>query len=354
MRFLLAFDSYKGCLTSQQAAQAAAGPLQAAGHSVHTIVLSDGGEGWCEAWHALSGGTWHTVPVHDPLMRRIEARYLLTPHGTAYLESAAACGLHLLAPAERNPMKATSYGLGELIAHAVLGGARRLVVGLGGTATCDCGIGMLHALIHLFARGKQFADARATVLGRCRFIAATDVTAPLCGEHGATYTFAPQKGATPSMLPLLEERAARFSRLSAAHMGCNRACDAGAGAAGGLGYALMQYLDAEVESGADLLLRAARFSEQVSAADVVLTGEGRSDAQTLQGKLPQRVMQQAAACGVPVWLFSGQVAQAETLRRAGFAGVCPVTPPSLPLSEALQPATATRLLADAVRRTFLA
>ena len=153
MRFLLAFDSYKGCLTSQQAAQAAAGPLQAAGHSVHTLVLSDGGEGWCEAWHALSGGTWHTVPVHDPLMRRIEARYLVTPHGTAYLESAAACGLHLLAPAERNPMKATSYGLGELIAHAVLGGARRLVVGLGGTATCDCGIGMLHALIHLFARG---------------------------------------------------------------------------------------------------------------------------------------------------------------------------------------------------------
>ena len=239
MRFLLAFDSYKGCLTSQQAAQAAAGPLLAAGHSVHTLVLSDGGEGWCEAWHALSGGTWHTVSVHDPLMRRIEARYLVTPHGTAYLESAAACGLHLLAPAERTPMKATSYGLGELIAHAVLGGARRLVVGLGGTATCDCGIGMLHALIHLFARGKQFADARATVLGHCRFIAATDVTAPLCGEHGATYTFAPQKGATPSMLPLLEERAARFSRLSAAHMGCNRACDAGAGAAGGLGYALI-------------------------------------------------------------------------------------------------------------------
>ena len=116
----------------------------------------------------------------------------------------------------------------------------------------------------------------------------------------------------------------------------------------------MQYLDAEVESGADLLLRAARFSEQVSAADMVLTGEGRTDAQTLQGKLPQRVMQQAAACGVPVWLFSGQVAQVETLRRAGFAGVCSITPPSLPLSEALQPATATRLLADAVRRTFLA
>lgn len=345
MKIVLAIDSFKGCLTSVEANQAAAEGIRAArpDAEVVQVAVSDGGEGFLEAFHAAIGGEMVIIGVRDPLMRRISARYLLKGD-TAVIEMAQACGLTLLSADERNPLLATSYGVGQLVADAVRRGARHIIVGLGGSATSDAGIGMIRALIDAFAPHGTWDDVQA--LRPVRFTIASDVQNPLCGANGAAHVFAPQKGATPEMVSRLDARARRFAEVSARHFGYDRSQQPGAGAAGGLGYAFLQYLDADCQPGIRLLLDALHFRELISDATLIVTGEGSADRQTLMGKLPIGILQQSH--GIPVALIAGRISDCDRLLRAGFAKVKCINPAGLPQEVAMQSSIACRNIAETV------
>lgn len=345
MKIILAIDSFKGCLTSAEANQAAAEGIRATcpDAEVVQVAVSDGGEGFLEAFHAAIGGEMVIIGVRDPLMRRISARYLLKGD-TAVIEMAQACGLTLLSADERNPLLATSYGVGLLVADAVRRGARHIIVGLGGSATSDAGIGMIRALIDAFAPHGTWDDVQA--LRPVRFTIASDVQNPLCGANGAAHVFAPQKGATPEMVSRLDARARRFAEVSARHFGYDRSQQPGAGAAGGLGYAFLQYLDADCQPGIRLLLDALHFRELISDATLIVTGEGSADRQTLMGKLPMGILQQSH--GIPVALIAGRISDCDRLLRAGFAKVKCINPAGLPQEVAMQSSIACRNIAETV------
>ena len=358
-KIIVAIDSFKGCLTSAEANQAAAAGI-VSGDPIQ-IPVSDGGEGWLEAFQAAMGGSIVEVNVKDPLMRPIVAQYLMLGN-TAVIEIAKASGLTLLSPEERNPMVATSYGTGQLVVDAVRKGCKHIIVGLGGSATSDCGIGMLRAIIDsltsgracsrsaiesssdcsrsiaAFSKGGNWDDVRE--LDDVRFTIATDVTNPLCGENGAAHVFAPQKGASHDDVLALDARAKRFAEASAKHLGRDCQNTPGAGAAGGLGYAFLQYMNADCRSGIDLLLDTIHFDDLLQDADLVITGEGSADRQTLMGKLPFGILQRAQKHHVPVILIAGRIADEQLLLDAGFSRVVCINPPDLPLEIALQPATA--------------
>lgn len=338
-RVILSLDSFKGCLTSQEANQAAADGILARmpDTEVVQIPVSDGGEGFLEAFHSAIGGELVEVNVKDPLMRNITARYLLKGD-TAVIEMAQASGLTLLSPEERNPMRATSYGTGQLVADAVRRGAKHVIVGLGGSATSDCGIGMLKAIIDTFSKGNTWDDI--SQLHDVRFTIATDVTNPLCGEHGAAHVFGPQKGATAKMVAELDARARRFAEKSALHFGYDRQDMPGAGAAGGLGYAFLQYLNAECLRGIDLLLDTIDFDTLLGDTSLVITGEGSADRQTLMGKLPFGILLRTKQKGIPTILIAGRISDKEQLQRAGFSRVECINPPTISLEEAMKPETA--------------
>ena len=327
-KIIVAIDSFKGCVTSAEANQAASeGVLQGMPEAeVVKVPVSDGGEGWLEAFHTAMGGEIVEVNVKDPLMRPIVAQYLLMGD-TAVIEIAKASGLTLLKPEERNPMVATSYGTGQLVVDAIRKGCKHIIVGLGGSATSDSGIGMLEAI-----ENADYKDVRFTI--------ATDVTNPLCGENGAAYVFGPQKGATPEMVEALDARAKRFAEDSAKRMGRDCQNMPGAGAAGGLGYAFLQYMNAECRSGIDLLLDTIHFDDMLQDADLVITGEGSADRQTLMGKLPFGILQRARKHDVPVMLIAGRIVDEQLLTDAGFSRVACINPHGLPLEIAMQPETA--------------
>lgn len=336
MKTILAIDSFKGCLTSAEAEAEVADALRNKGMETVSLEMSDGGEGMLRAFTHAMGGELRPVCIHNQMMRRQDAEYGLAPDGTAVIEVAEACGLNLVREEERNPLRATTYGVGELLSRAVKQGCRNFIVGLGGTGTSDAGIGMIKALVDIFASGKNFDEALKTELGECRFTLASDVKNPLLGDEGAARVFAPQKGATPEMTEMLERRARLFSDKSALHFGFDKAMEPGAGAAGGLGYAFMQYLGAEMRSGADLLLDLCRFDDVARGADLVITGEGRADRQTLMGKLPQRVLERGKRLGVPVGLVAGRIEDKDELLSAGFRFVHAITPADMPLEEAMR------------------
>ena len=362
-KIIVAIDSFKGCLTSAEANQAASEGVFAKmpEAEVVQIPVSDGGEGFLQAFYSAMRGELVEVNVKDPLMRPIVAQYLMQGD-TAVIEIAKASGLTLLSPEERNPMVATSYGTGQLVVDAVRKGCKRIIVGLGGSATSDCGIGMLRAIIDSFAKGGSWDDVRE--LDDVRFTIATDVTNPLCGENGAAHVFAPQKfaikreqseldsiaereqtrpqvkGAIHEQVLALDARAKRFAEASAKHLGRDCQNMPGAGAAGGLGYAFLQYMNAECRSGIDLLLDAIHFDDLLQDANLVITGEGSADRQTLMGKLPFGILQRAQRHDVPVMLIAGRIADEQQLLAAGFSRVTCINPPGLPLEIAMQPATA--------------
>ena len=337
MKTVIAIDSFKGCLSSVEANRAAAEGVRSAcpDAEIVEVPVSDGGEGFLEAFYAAIGGRFVTVPVMDPLMRRISARYLLNGQ-TAVLEVAEAIGLTLLSPEERNPMTASSYGVGQLVAHAVKNGARHIIVGLGGSATMDAGRGMLQALTGF----ESLRDIRFTI--------AADVDNPLCGEQGAARVFGPQKGATPQMVRLLDDEARQFAADSAKRFGYDRSGMKGAGAAGGLGYAFLQYLDAEFVPGAELLLETIGFDALVADASLVITGEGSADRQTLMGKLPMGILQHSGR--VPVCLIAGRVDDRPELLRAGFSHVECINPPGLALEDAMKKEVAQQHIRSTVRQ----
>ena len=333
MKVVIAIDSFKGCLSSKEANEAAAEGIRRAypDAEIIKVPVSDGGEGYMEAFHAAIGGKLEEVMVRDPLMRPVTAKYLLQGE-TAVIEIAQASGLTLLTKEERNPMVATSYGTGQLVADAVRKGARHIIIGLGGSATSDAGIGMLKALISAFTKHGQWDDI--TAFKDVTFTIASDVKNPLYGEKGAAHVFAPQKGATPEMVLRLDERARKFAELSAKHFGFDRSQMPGAGAAGGLGYAFLQYLDAKSMSGIQLLLDTIRFKELVKDADLIITGEGSADRQTLMGKLPMGILEQAGS--VPVYLIAGRISDREELLNAGFVRVECINPPGISLEDAMR------------------
>ena len=330
-KIIVAIDSFKGCLTSVEANQAASEGIidKMPDAQVVQVPVSDGGEGWLEAFKAAIGGEIIEVNVKDPLMRPIVAQYLVQGD-TAVIEIAKASGLTLLKLEERNPMVATSYGTGQLVVDAVRRGCKRIIVGLGGSATSDCGIGMLEAI----------ENSKLKIKNDVHFTIATDVTNPLCGENGAAHVFAPQKGASHDDVLALDARAKRFAEASAKHLGRDCHNMPGSGAAGGLGYAFLQYMHAECRSGIDLLLNTIHFDDLLQDADLVITGEGSADRQTLMGKLPFGILQRAQKNGVPVMLIAGRIADEQILLDAGFARVACINPPGLPLEIAMQPATA--------------
>ena len=377
-KIIVAIDSFKGCLTSIEANRAAVEGILARMPEVEvlSIPVSDGGEGWLEAFRSpipnpspvgrgtsptptipsREGSPTPTLPsregvlveedVRDPLMRHISAPYLVMGD-TAVIEIAKASGLTLLNEEERNPMIATSYGTGQLVADAVRRGCRHIIVGLGGSATSDCGIGMLRAIIDNFAKHGSWDDVHE--LDAVHFTIATDVTNPLCGENGAAYVFAPQKGATQEKIQLLDARAKRFAEVSARHFGYDCQNEPGAGAAGGLGYAFLQYMNAERQSGIDLLLDTIGFDRLLDDASLVVTGEGASDRQTLMGKVPYGILQRAKAHQVPVALIAGRIEDRQELLHAGFSQVLCINPPNLPAEEAMKPETAKRNIFDTMQ-----
>ena len=352
-KIIVAIDSFKGCLTSAEANQAAAGGIRERilDADVTQIPVSDGGEGWLEAFHSATGGKLVDVNVRDPLMRPILAQYLIHDD-TAVIEMAKASGLTLLYPKERNLMVATSYGTGQLVADAVRKGCKQIIVGLGGSATSDCGIGMLQAIIDNFASQGSWDDVH--VLEDVRFTIATDVKNPLCGENGAAHVFAPQKGASPEMVIELDERARQFAEKSALIFGYDRQEMPGTGAAGGLGYAFLQYLNADCRSGIDLLLDTICFEEHLKDASLIITGEGSADKQTLMGKVPFGILQKAKHFHVPVILIAGQIKDKLLLLDAGFSQVECINSLSLQIEKAMKPEIAKRNIALLMNRIVTA
>ena len=337
MKYIIAIDSFKGCLTSEEAAEAVYQNI--ASHypkaEIITIPVSDGGEGMLNAFCKALKAKRETINVRDAMMRRITAEYGITDCGTAIIEVALSCGLTLIEPELRNPLIATSYGVGQLIASAIKKGCRKFIIGLGGSATCDCGIGMLKALIESFSNNGNFDDIR-DIINECKFIIASDVTNPLCGPNGASNVFARQKGATESMIDILEKRAMKFAEISAMHIGHDYSNKAGAGAAGGLGYALMQYMNAEMKSGGDLLLDLIHFEDIAKDANIVITGEGTSDKQTLMGKLPYVIMRRAKNIDVPTLLIAGKINNKDKLINAGFKDAVCINPKGIDIKEAMK------------------
>ena len=347
MKIVVAIDSFKGCLTSKEANQAAAEGIRNnwPDAEVVQVPVSDGGEGFMEAFHAAIGGKLIELTVRDPLMRPVSARYLLHDK-LAVIEIAQASGLTLLTREERNPMVATSYGTGQLVTDAVRRGAEHIIVGLGGSATSDAGIGMLRALINNFAKHGEWDDIDE--LKHVRFTSASDVKNPLCGENGAAHVFAPQKGATPDMVIQLDNRARKFADVSAKHFGYDRSEQEGAGAAGGLGYAFLQYMNADCKPGIELLLDTIKFHEIVSETDLIITGEGSADLQTLMGKLPMGILKQSN--NVPVCLIAGRISDKQELLNAGFAHIECINPEGISLEEAMHKEVATQNIIDTVGR----
>lgn len=300
-------------MTAKEACHAAASGLQEYYPEAEILCLpmSDGGEGMARCIAEAVGATMVSAKVHDPLMQMIEAWYAVSADGTtAYMEMAAASGLPLVPKEKRNPMLTTTYGVGDMILDAVRRGCRKIVMGIGGSATCDGGRGMIECLEHHLPLPAEI-------------IVASDVSNPLYGENGAAYVYAPQKGATPEQVELLDQQLRSFARETEAkgialpHL----AHHPGAGAAGGLGYGLMAYLGAKLQSGIDLVLDTIHFDEQIKGADLILTGEGKSDRQTLMGKVPEGILRRAMQQNIPVHLLSGAIEHTTELIQAGFASV---------------------------------
>ncbi len=324
---LIAPDSFKGSLTSVEVAKALADGWARARPQDEIVLspLADGGEGTLEAVAAAGGWTWRSDVVHDPLGRPVEARWLwrdVDGTGHAVIEMATASGLSLVRPEERDPIAATSIGTGELLATAIDQGVARIVLGIGGSATTDGGRGLLDGLIGLGPDDRRLDDVDLEV--------ACDVSNPLLGSTGAASIFGPQKGATPEQVRELDERNARWADELEAREGRRERDTPGAGAAGGVGFALLAIQDQfevfALRPGVDLVMEATDFDEKLARADLVITGEGRIDAQTAFGKTALGVAKRARAAGVACIAVGGGVEPegAEALAAIGAIAV-PVT-----------------------------
>ncbi|KWX22066.1 glycerate kinase [Mycolicibacterium wolinskyi] len=371
MKIVLAPDSFKESMTASQAVSAMREGVLSVLPDAECVgvPMADGGEGTADAVVDALAGEHITVEVSDPLGRPVQAKYGYIPdRKLAVVEMATASGLELVAPAERDVLRASTFGVGQLIANALDHGAAELLIGLGGSATNDGGAGMLAALGAVLADadgaplppgGAALArldridltglDAR---LADVRIRIASDVTAPLLGTGGASAVFGPQKGATPADVEVLEAALTRFSEVTETTLGRARPETAGAGAAGGLGFALLEYLDAECDPGVQVIAETVGLEKSVAGADWVFTGEGSVDAQTMLGKTPFGVAEVAGRAGARVVIFAGRVGDdAGVLLDNGVDRLVAITVPGTPLEQALRegPASLTRAAAEVCR-----
>ena len=331
MNILIAPDSLKGSLNAVDFCELSAESIKRVipDANLHMIPMADGGEGTIDAILAISPGKLQKASVMDPLERLVEAQYAILEDGhTAIIEMAQASGLPLLKPDERDPLYTTSFGTGELITHALNKGCRRFIIGLGGSATNDGGVGMLQALGAIFLDknglaikpgGKYLHDIESIELSNfdsrialSEIIIAGDVTNPLLGTKGATHTFGPQKGATQESLKALETALTHFALKTEAHLNLQDkplASIAGTGAAGGMGFALMAYCQASMKSGFELIAEMARLDGLIAGGkiDLILTGEGQFDNQSLDGKLVGRLSQRATEHNIAIIILCGSI-----------------------------------------------
>lgn len=370
-RYLCAPDSFKESLTAMEAARAMAQGIENADHDaeVRCLPMADGGEGTARALVDATGGSMRAVPVHDPLGRPVEGHFGLLADGTtAVVETAEASGLTLLEAKERNPLIASSYGTGELMLAAVRSGAKRIIVGLGGSATNDAGAGLLQALgVRLLDKnGNDLAHGGAALanlttidistmdpaLKNVAITAACDVTNPLTGPTGASAVFGPQKGASKDDVATLDAALAHFAQVIDSQLGVAVNDVPGAGAAGGIGAALKGFLNAEFRPGIAIVIEQSGLDAAAQWADVVFTGEGSIDFQTKFGKTPAGVAETAKRHGKPVIAVAGHIGTGiDELHEVGIDAVFGIAPGAASLSELLADAAAnvTRTTEQIVR-----
>ena len=355
MKIVVALDSFKGSLSSREVAEAAVRGIRQVLPICELVGVNvaDGGEGTVDAVVEALGGEIVATVVSDPLGRPISARYGIVGK-MAIIEMAAASGLPLLREEERNPLLTSTYGTGEMIMDAVKRGCRDFLVGVGGSATNDAGMGMLQALGFRFydiddqeiidGCGGRLQDvARIDDAGvmdavcQCRFTVACDVDTPFCGSEGAAYVFAPQKGADMEMVARLDAGMLSFAEVMKKTCGVDVTAMAGAGAAGGMGGGFYAFLNATLKRGVDMVLDAIDFDSIIRGADLVITGEGTIDYQTVKGKTAAGVLARAKAQDIPVVAIAGRVEMCDSVAQMGFAGVYPIMENEMPLAVAMQP-----------------
>lgn len=372
MKVVIAIDSLKGSLSSMEAGMAIKDGILAAKPDAEVIVkpLADGGEGTTDALIEGMNGERIDLTVTGPLHTPVDAYYgYLKDTNTAVMEMASAAGITLVPDSEKNPLLATSYGVGEMINDAIQRGCRNFIIGIGGSVTNDGGIGMLKAL------GVRFLDengedageggqalakvARIDVSGmnpllkECHIQVACDVNNPLCGENGSTYVYGPQKGVTEDMKKTLDEAMAHFARVTSETLENDYMNTPGAGAAGGLGYAFLAYTGAALTPGIELILDAVGLEEELSGADVVVTGEGRLDFQTAMGKAPVGVARLAKKYNAKVIAFAGSVTkEATACNKEGIDAFFPILRGVCTLAEAMDPVAARNNMTATVEQVF--
>ncbi len=372
MKVVVAIDSFKGSLSSMQAGNAVKEAILRLDQTGEVVVkpLADGGEGTVEALSSGPNAETIALTVKGPLQKPVVANYcMLRNSNTAVIEMASAAGITLIAPEEKNPLETTTYGVGELIRHAIARGCRHFIVGIGGSATNDGGVGMLTALGYGFldANGTPIAfgakglqdlctikcDNVLPELKDCRFKVACDVTNPLCGPSGCSAVFGPQKGATADMIAAMDGWLAQYAGIAATVSDKADKDYPGAGAAGGLGFAFLAFTNAVLKSGIEIVLEELRIEDDIRQADIVVTGEGRLDSQTVMGKAPIGVAKLAKKYGKKVIAFSGCVTDdAEVCNRHGIDAYFPVLRRVTTLEEALDEANAYQNLCATAYQVF--
>lgn len=374
MKVVIAIDSLKNSLTSVEAGRAVeAGVRKAYGSQPVQIVvkpLADGGEGTVEALVEGMNGELRSAVVQGPLGNDVSCSYGYLPDtGTAVIEMAGAAGLGLVPEELRNPLYTTTYGVGQVMAEAVKGGIRHFIIGLGGSATSDCGVGMLQALGYVFrdkegrvvgTGGLAVGDIASVddsqvlpALKECTFDVACDVTNPLYGELGAAAVFGPQKGASPADVKALDEASRSFAAVTEAYLGKDYSRASGAGAAGGMGFAFLAYLKGRLRSGIQIVLDSIKLADVVADADYVITGEGRLDAQTAMGKAPIGVAKLAKQYGAKVIALAGCTTEdAGQCNREGIDAFFSIVDKAMPLREAMDRDTAMGNMTRTAQQVF--
>jgi len=365
VKIVVALDSFKGSLTAVQACDIVAQTIRSSvlGTEVVTKPMADGGEGTASVLMAAAGGQWISRRVMGPLPEmEVEAGFVWVPDNrTALVEMATASGLPLLRPEQRNPLKTTTYGTGQLIRAALDHGANHILLAIGGSATVDGGVGAAMALGWRFLTkekeislgGGQLRSVERVILPphplNATIEVLCDVDNPLCGEHGAARVYGPQKGATPEMVEQLDAGLARLARVVKEQLGRDIACLPGAGAAGGLAAGAVAFMNARLVPGIDAIMSQTRLTEAVVGADWVVTGEGSFDEQSLRGKVASGVTRVARAAGAKVAVCAGQVRlEPGTYRQAGIEAAVACMEPGMKLDYAL--AHSAELLDRAARR----
>ncbi|MEG6565757.1 glycerate kinase [Thermoanaerobacterium saccharolyticum] len=362
MRILVAPDSYKGSLSSREVIEAMAeGIRRVVDADIIKVPIADGGEGTVDALIFSSGGKIVEAEVVGPIGNTVKGFFGILKDGTAVIEIAASSGLNLVPNGMRNPLVTTTYGVGQLIKKALDEGCRRFIVGLGGSATNDGGAGMMEALGaklldedgkdvpygggNLSRLKKIDVDGLDKRIYESSFTVASDVANPLCGKNGASYVYGPQKGATPEMVNILDKNLYHYAKIVEKVIGKDFKDTPGAGAAGGLGFSLIAFLNAKIKSGIEIVMEAANMEEKIKCCDVVITGEGNTDFQTVFGKAPAGIAAIAQRYGKKVIILSGGLGSGyKELYKIGVTAMFSIVDRPMTIDEAIH--DAKRLISD--------